>query len=237
MVSACHCPPVATSALLTYEICKPLHDDVAAKCDYLCAIGTHGDLGTALKWSPPFPDMSETLRKYTKKAINDAVSVVNARTRTPPNAAAAMLTRGTSAAHGQVRRDLRVDSAARVQAPKGRAPEHPATGGARRDRRRGGAAHARAAQVQQGRQGGRAAHPQRGAGPPGDRHAMGQPPSFFLPFPFPPDPRQPQPPSHGSAARDVLFADPRHAARRPASCRPRRSRSCSSPTPGTCRGR
>ena len=44
-VTACHSPPVATSALLTYHICEPLHRDVALKCDWLCVVGTHGDLG------------------------------------------------------------------------------------------------------------------------------------------------------------------------------------------------
>ncbi|MCJ1287370.1 hypothetical protein MMC26_006719 [Xylographa opegraphella] len=82
VVSACHYPPVATSALLTYEICKPLHADVASKCGYLCAMGTHGDLGTTLKWKPPFPDMADTFRAHSKKAINDAVSLINAPRRT-----------------------------------------------------------------------------------------------------------------------------------------------------------
>ncbi|CZT42641.1 uncharacterized protein RSE6_02576 [Rhynchosporium secalis] len=82
VVSACHCPPVATSALLTYEICKDLHPDIAAECGYLCAIGTHGDLGTSLKWLPPFPDMKEIFKKHTKKLINDCVSYINAPRRT-----------------------------------------------------------------------------------------------------------------------------------------------------------
>ena len=82
VVSACHYPPVATSALLTYEICKPLHPDIASKCGYLCAMGTHGDLGTTLKWKPPFPDMAETFKTYSKKTINDAVSLINAPRRT-----------------------------------------------------------------------------------------------------------------------------------------------------------
>ncbi|MCJ1391702.1 hypothetical protein MMC18_004567 [Xylographa bjoerkii] len=82
VVSACHYPPVASSALLTYEICKPLHHDIASKCGYLCAMGTHGDLGTTLKWKPPFPDMAETFRAYSKKTINDAVSLINAPRRT-----------------------------------------------------------------------------------------------------------------------------------------------------------
>ncbi len=79
VVSACHCPPVATTSLITYEICKELDWDIEHDCGYLCAIGTHGDLGTSLQWEPPFPDLSETFKKYTKKAINECVSYINAR--------------------------------------------------------------------------------------------------------------------------------------------------------------
>jgi hypothetical protein len=82
VVSACHYPPVATSALLTYEICKPLHPEVEVKCSWPCAMGTIGDLGTTLKWLPPFPDMTETFKAYSKKSINDAVSLLNAPRRT-----------------------------------------------------------------------------------------------------------------------------------------------------------
>lgn len=81
-VTACNSPPVATSSLLTYEICKPLHPQVASKCDWLAIVGTHGDLGNTLKWEPPFPDMREPLKRYTKKALNDVVSLVNAPRRT-----------------------------------------------------------------------------------------------------------------------------------------------------------
>ncbi|KAK8060145.1 DHH family protein [Apiospora saccharicola] len=81
-VSACNSPPVATSALLTYHLCFELHEKVATTCDWLCAIGTHGDLGNTLKWEPPFPDMKATFKAYTKKAINDAVSLINAPRRT-----------------------------------------------------------------------------------------------------------------------------------------------------------
>jgi hypothetical protein len=42
-------------------------------------MGTHGDLGTAFKWEAPFPDMKPTFKKYTKKAVNEAVSLVNGR--------------------------------------------------------------------------------------------------------------------------------------------------------------
>jgi single-stranded DNA-specific DHH superfamily exonuclease len=79
VVSACHYPPVATTSLVTYEICKDLHEDIGSECGYLCAIGTHGDLGNTLKWSSPFPDMTEIFKKHTKKLINDCVSLINAR--------------------------------------------------------------------------------------------------------------------------------------------------------------
>lgn len=82
VVSACHYPPVATSSLLTYEICKTLSKDVATDCAYLACIGTHGDLGNTLKWNPPFPDMTETFKTHTKKSINEAVSLLNAPRRT-----------------------------------------------------------------------------------------------------------------------------------------------------------
>ncbi|KAK9778587.1 putative DDH domain-containing protein [Seiridium cardinale] len=81
-VTACNSPPVATSSLLTYHICCPLHDKVKESCDWLCAMGTHGDLGNTLKWEPPFPDMKTTFKTYTKKAINEAVSLINAPRRT-----------------------------------------------------------------------------------------------------------------------------------------------------------
>lgn len=82
-VTACHSPPVATSSLLTYLICRDLQpDDVPKACDWLCAMGTHGDLGNTLKWEPPFPDMRDTFKQYTKKAINEAVSLINAPRRT-----------------------------------------------------------------------------------------------------------------------------------------------------------
>jgi hypothetical protein len=81
-VTACHSPPVATSSLLTYLICEPLHDEVQAKCDWLAVVGTHGDLGSTLKWEPPFPDMRAPLKKYSKKVLNNVVSLVNGPRRT-----------------------------------------------------------------------------------------------------------------------------------------------------------
>ncbi|KAI2470977.1 DHH phosphoesterase [Annulohypoxylon bovei var. microspora] len=81
-VTACHSPPVATSSLLTYHICNELHKEVQSSCDWLCAMGTHGDLGNTLKWEPPFPDMKATFKTHTKTAIYRAVSLINAPRRT-----------------------------------------------------------------------------------------------------------------------------------------------------------
>jgi len=81
-VTACDSPPVATTSLLTYLLCTPLHPSVSSQTDWLAITGTHGDLGTTLKWSHPFPDMSAPLKLYTKKLLNDVVSAVNAPRRT-----------------------------------------------------------------------------------------------------------------------------------------------------------
>jgi hypothetical protein len=80
-VTAHDCPPVATSALLTYTICLPLHPDLHDKISWLAALGTHGDLGSSIKWEPPFPDMVATFKQHPKKAINDAVALTNAPRR------------------------------------------------------------------------------------------------------------------------------------------------------------
>jgi nanoRNase/pAp phosphatase (c-di-AMP/oligoRNAs hydrolase) len=81
--SACHYPPVATSSLLTYIICAELSPIIAADTQWLCAIGTHGDLGNTFKWEPPFPDMKVTFKQHTKAKINTAISLLNAPRRTP----------------------------------------------------------------------------------------------------------------------------------------------------------
>ncbi|KAF2280539.1 DHH phosphoesterase [Westerdykella ornata] len=80
-VTAHDCPPVATSSFLTYHICEPLHTDIQSKTAWLAVLGTHGDLGATLKWQPPFPDMSSTFAQFSKKAINDAVALINAPRR------------------------------------------------------------------------------------------------------------------------------------------------------------
>ncbi|CBX96948.1 hypothetical protein LEMA_P100790.1 [Plenodomus lingam JN3] len=80
-VTAHDCPPVATSALLTFNICLPLHPDLKDKISWLAALGTHGDLGSTIKWEPPFPDLTAIFKQHPKKAINEAVALVNAPRR------------------------------------------------------------------------------------------------------------------------------------------------------------
>lgn len=82
LVNASHSPPVATSSLLTYTICAPLHASIPSTCGYLCALGTFADLGNSIKWSPPFPDLNTTIKANTKKAITDAIAMLNAPRRT-----------------------------------------------------------------------------------------------------------------------------------------------------------
>jgi hypothetical protein len=82
-VTACNSPPVATASLLTYHICTPLHPSVPDLTAWLAVVGTHGDLGTALKWQPPFPDMTQTFKTHKKGALNAVVSLLNAPRRTP----------------------------------------------------------------------------------------------------------------------------------------------------------
>ena len=80
-VTACHSPPVATSSLLTYYICSPLHEQVPETCSWLCAIGTYGDLSNSFRWEPPFPDMGPTFQKHGKSSITKSVSLLNAPRR------------------------------------------------------------------------------------------------------------------------------------------------------------
>jgi hypothetical protein len=87
IVSACQHPPIAPASLLTYHICSALHpcaESFEKSSAYLACIGTHGDLGSTLKWLSPFPDLTATLKAHahTKTAIHTAISLVNAPRRT-----------------------------------------------------------------------------------------------------------------------------------------------------------
>ena len=62
-------------------LCLPLHPSLKSQTDYLCAIGTMGDLGSNFKWVHPWPvaDMQDCAKKYTKKCLSDVVRLINAR--------------------------------------------------------------------------------------------------------------------------------------------------------------
>ncbi|KAF2491353.1 DHH family protein, partial [Lophium mytilinum] len=81
VINACECPPVVTTSLLTYLLCTQLHPELGAHLDWLCAVGTHGDLGNNLKWKEPFPNMNDMFNFHSRKAINDCVSMINAPRR------------------------------------------------------------------------------------------------------------------------------------------------------------
>lgn len=81
-VTASASPPVATSSLLTYLLCLPLHPSIPETCAWLCLLGTYGDLGATIKWLPPFPDLSPHLKLHKKKILTDAVALINAPRRT-----------------------------------------------------------------------------------------------------------------------------------------------------------
>ncbi|KAK9828749.1 hypothetical protein WJX72_001914 [[Myrmecia] bisecta] len=74
--------PVATTSLLAYICCSPLHPALGDTLDWLAILGTFGDLGTAFKWVPPFPDLGAATRKYKRTKLSQAVSLLNAPRRT-----------------------------------------------------------------------------------------------------------------------------------------------------------
>lgn len=86
MLNACHHEPVATAALLTWVLCRPLwqHNVQAEKrIDYLAVLGTMGDLSVNVSWDAPFPDMADEIKKWSKKRLGSAIALLNAPRRTP----------------------------------------------------------------------------------------------------------------------------------------------------------
>lgn len=82
--SACNHLPVATSSLLTFIVIQPFlaEADIETReqCEWLAVLGVKGDLGE-WKWDPPFPATlhDQVSKTYTKKALSEAVSLLNAR--------------------------------------------------------------------------------------------------------------------------------------------------------------
>lgn len=86
-VSACRSPPVVTSSLLTYLVCEPLHSRTCANdvCATFALLGVFGDLGPSYvkHWDDsPWPShLGAVMKRLTKKALSDAVSMMNAPRR------------------------------------------------------------------------------------------------------------------------------------------------------------
>ncbi|TFY50521.1 hypothetical protein EVJ58_g11014 [Rhodofomes roseus] len=74
VLSAAKHQPVATSSTLAYLLCEPLvrraSPEVRARMEWLCVLGTMGDLGVAHKWERPWPDMSACMKRWTKKGTD-----------------------------------------------------------------------------------------------------------------------------------------------------------------------
>ena len=87
VVSACRSPPVVTSSLLTYLVCEPLHSRTCANdvCATFALLGLFGDLGPSYvkNWDDnPWPShLGGVMKRLTKKALSDAVSMMNAPRR------------------------------------------------------------------------------------------------------------------------------------------------------------
>ena len=80
VVSAYGHEPVATTSLLAYVLCHELHDSLEDKVAWLGVLGTFGDLGSSVKWDPPFPDMGSAIKHHGGKTkYSQAVSLLNAR--------------------------------------------------------------------------------------------------------------------------------------------------------------
>jgi hypothetical protein len=75
---------VATTSLLTFIVVQPFlaqaDTETREQCEWLAVLGVKGDLGD-WKWDPPFPTAlhDHVSKSYTKKALSEAVSLLNAR--------------------------------------------------------------------------------------------------------------------------------------------------------------
>ena len=75
---------MATTSLLTFIVIQPFlnnaDEETVEECQWLAVLGVKGDLGD-WKWDPPFPGRlhDHVSKTYTKKALSEAVSLLNAR--------------------------------------------------------------------------------------------------------------------------------------------------------------
>lgn len=83
VLSACHSPPISTTSLLTYYLCSTLDPSIKNDCGWVALLGVYGDLGSGtVKFGKDgwgCGELVEQEKKWTKKKISDAVSMLNAR--------------------------------------------------------------------------------------------------------------------------------------------------------------
>lgn len=83
VLTACHSPPISTTSLLTYVLCKDLHDIVEQDLQWVALLGVYGDLGSGTvkfgKNGWGCPELADAEKRYTKKKVSDAVAALNAR--------------------------------------------------------------------------------------------------------------------------------------------------------------
>ncbi|KAI0344372.1 DHH phosphoesterase [Trametopsis cervina] len=85
ILSAARHPPVATSSALAYMLCRPFVPSQRRDgIDYLCVMGTYGDLGASFVFGPGWPneEIQACIRRCTKKALLNGVVLLNAPRRT-----------------------------------------------------------------------------------------------------------------------------------------------------------
>jgi hypothetical protein len=92
MLSACRSSPIATTSLLAYICCLPLHQTIAASTAWYCILGVFGDLSPSeINWGSPkseWPDskemieLGEEVKRIGKSSLTSAVGAINAPRRT-----------------------------------------------------------------------------------------------------------------------------------------------------------
>lgn len=89
VLTACNSSPIATSSLLTYLTCAPLHPDIPKLTMWYAILGVFGDLSPSeINWGDPksdWPasqemiDLGEEVKRIGKKSLSSAVGAINAR--------------------------------------------------------------------------------------------------------------------------------------------------------------
>lgn len=89
VLSACNSAPIATSSLLTYLTCAPLHSDIPKLTMWYAILGVFGDLSPSeINWGDPnseWPasqemiELGEEVKRIGKKPLSSAVGAINAR--------------------------------------------------------------------------------------------------------------------------------------------------------------